>query len=192
MLYSLYCQTNIWLLTKPRYPEGQNTQNPSDSAVFTSLSFCYLMLHCLHASLTICVCFMLLIHIHLRCTFKAFDWFSLCQRIFYLDLFAYSFWMYWFVLFATFSAHHSFLYLIWFLFIRFIWLIAQPTIWWTATVWTQLLKVISWNPFQYYTLYCPILNPVPHPVLHFYSIPNQSWNPYPPFPSLQFSSNDYK
>lgn len=74
---------------------------------------------------------------------------------------------------------HSF---VWFdfLFIRFLWLIAQPTIWWTATVWIPLPKVIPWNPFQYYTVCCPVPTPVPHPVLHFYS--NQSWDPNPPFP----------
>lgn len=49
------------------------------------------MLHCLHASVTVCVCFMLLIHVHLKPTPQAFDWLSLGDRMFYLDLFAYSF-----------------------------------------------------------------------------------------------------
>lgn len=131
---SFFCQTNHWLPTYLWYLEGQTSiQNHSGSAVFSHLYHFGLTDAALPAcSLTICVCFILLIHIYLRCTFKGFDWLNIGYIIFYLDLFAYSFWMYWFILFATFSAHHSFLYLIWFLFIRFIWLIAQPTIWWTA------------------------------------------------------------
>lgn len=46
--------------------------------------------------------------------------------------------------------------------------------------------------FQYDIVYFLIPNPVPHLVLHKYWTPNQSWNPNPPFPSLQFSSNDHK
>lgn len=114
--------------------KDKNTQNHLACAVFTSLSFGWL-LYLRACSLTICVCFTvaLLIHIHFKAHFESLveSWGMesifltlICLPIHFecTDLFC---------LPLSVLIIHSF---IWFdfLFIRFIWVIAQPTIWWTA------------------------------------------------------------
>lgn len=99
-----------------------------------------------------------------------------------IDLFSHLFSMYWVIIFVTFSAHPSSFNLIWFLFIRFLWLITQPTLWWTAMDsdakgnTTECLSVLQWV-----LPYTP--NSVPYPVTRLdiflnISLSNPLFNPF--------------